>query len=39
MLKKAATQDLISGILPQVMGGGLTTLHYADDTIFFLEII
>jgi len=37
MLMKAARQNLISGLLPQVMGGGVVSLQYADDTLLFLE--
>ena len=29
---KAARQNLISGLIPQVMGGGVVSLQYADDT-------
>jgi hypothetical protein len=34
---KAARQNLISGLLPQVMGGGVVNLQYADDILLFLE--
>jgi hypothetical protein len=37
MLIKAARQNLISGLLPQVMDGGVVSLQYADDTLLFLE--
>ena len=37
MLKKAASQDLISGLLPNIIPGGVVSLQYADDTILFLE--
>uniref|UniRef100_A0A8R7PMT6 Reverse transcriptase domain-containing protein n=1 Tax=Triticum urartu TaxID=4572 RepID=A0A8R7PMT6_TRIUA len=37
MLKKAASQNLISGLLPHVIPGGVVSLQYADDTILFLE--
>ena len=34
MLMKAAANNLISGLLPQVLEGGVI---YADDTLLFLE--
>ena len=34
---KAARQNLISGLMPQVVDGGIISLQYADDTLFFLE--
>jgi hypothetical protein len=34
---KAARQNLISGLLPQVIDGGVVSLQYADDTLLFLE--
>ena len=37
MLMKAARQNLISGLLPQVVEGGVISLQYADDTLLFLE--
>jgi hypothetical protein len=37
MLAKAATSNLIQGLLPQVVHGGIVSLQYADDTIIFLE--
>uniref|UniRef100_A0A8R7PZV3 Reverse transcriptase domain-containing protein n=1 Tax=Triticum urartu TaxID=4572 RepID=A0A8R7PZV3_TRIUA len=37
MLKKAASQNLISGLLPHVIPGGVVSLQYANDTILFLE--
>uniref|UniRef100_A0A8R7PWM5 Reverse transcriptase domain-containing protein n=2 Tax=Triticum urartu TaxID=4572 RepID=A0A8R7PWM5_TRIUA len=37
MLKKATSQNLISGLLPHVIPGGVVSLQYADDTILFLE--
>jgi hypothetical protein len=37
MLMKAARKNLISGLLPQVMDGGVVSLQYADDTLLFLE--
>lgn len=37
MLMKAAEQGLISGLLPQVVDGGIISLQYADDTLLFLE--
>jgi len=37
MLMKAAKQNLITGLLPQVIDGGIISLQYADDTLLFLE--
>lgn len=37
MLMEAARQNLISGLLPQVVEGGVISLQYADDTLLFLE--
>jgi hypothetical protein len=37
MLAKAATSNLIQGLLPQVVHGGIVSLQYAYDTIIFLE--
>ena len=37
MLMKAAANNLISGLLPQVIEGGVISLQYADDTLLFLE--
>jgi hypothetical protein len=37
MLMKAAKPGLISGLLPQVVEGGVIGLQYADDTLLFLE--
>ena len=34
---KAAKQNLISGLMPQVVDGGIISLQYADDTLLFLE--
>jgi hypothetical protein len=34
---KATKQNLIIGLLPQVIDGGIIILHYADDTLLFLE--
>jgi hypothetical protein len=36
-LAKAASHNLIKGLLPQVVPGGIISLQYADDTILFLE--
>jgi hypothetical protein len=36
-LAKAASNNLIKGLLPQVVPGGVISLQYADDTILFLE--
>jgi hypothetical protein len=37
MLVKAASNNLIAGLLPQVIAGGVVSLQYADDTLLFLE--
>jgi hypothetical protein len=37
MLAKAAAAGIISGLLPQVVTGGVIGLQYADDTILFLQ--
>src|ERR1043165_2933065 len=37
MLAKAADQQLISGLCPDVCPGGVICLQYADDTILFLD--
>jgi hypothetical protein len=37
MLLKAARNDLISGLLPRAVEGGVISLQYADDTLLFLE--
>jgi hypothetical protein len=37
MLHKAAQRNLIRGLLPNVVPGGVISLQYADDTILFLE--
>jgi hypothetical protein len=36
MLVKASNRDLIRGLCPDVHPGGVTSLQYADDTIFFV---
>jgi len=37
MLLKAARHNLISGLLPRAVDGGVISLQYADDTLLFLE--
>ena len=37
MLIKAASQDLISGLLTDIFPGGIISLQYADDTLLFLQ--
>lgn len=37
MLSKAASHDLISSLLPNVIPGGVVSLQYADDIILFLD--
>jgi len=37
MLVKAARNNLVSGLMPQVIEGGIISLQYADDTLLFLE--
>ena len=39
MLKKATSQNLISGLLPHVIPGGVVSLQYADNTILFWRIL
>jgi hypothetical protein len=36
MLVKAARSNLIAGLLPNVVDGGVISLQYADDTLLFL---
>ena len=31
------SQGLVTGLLPQVVEGGIISLQYADDTLLFLE--
>jgi hypothetical protein len=37
ILYKAASNNLIQGLLPQVVPGGVISLQYADDTILFVK--
>ena len=37
MLMKAARHNLIEGLLPEVVNGGIISLQYADDTLLFLK--
>jgi hypothetical protein len=37
MLMKAAGNNLITGLMPQVVQGGIISLQYADDTMLVLE--
>lgn len=37
MLLKATGHNLISGLMPRVVDGGVISLRYADDTLLFLE--
>ena len=37
ILIKAARANLIRGLLPDVYEGGIISLHYANDTLLFLE--
>jgi len=37
MLIKAARSNLVSGLMPQVIEGGIISLQYADDILLFLE--
>ena len=37
MLKKATSHNLIKGLLPHVVPGGVVNLQYADDTLLFLD--
>jgi len=34
---RAATRNLIYGLLPQTEPGGILSLQYADDTLLFLK--
>ena len=36
MLNYARRNNIITGLIPELVEGGLTHLHYADDTILFL---
>jgi hypothetical protein len=36
---KAAGNNLITGLMPQVVEGGIISLQYADDTMLVLEKI
>jgi hypothetical protein len=37
MFFKAAQHDLVEGLLPRVIPGGVISLQYPDDTILFLK--
>ena len=37
MLIKAARSNLVSGLMPQVIEGGIISLQYADDTLIIME--
>jgi hypothetical protein len=37
ILYKAANHDLIRGLIPHAIPGGVISLQYADDTILFLQ--
>jgi hypothetical protein len=37
MLDKAKEKEVVHGLLPELVEGGLTHLQYADDTILFLQ--
>ena len=37
MLQKAVNNNLICGLLPNAIPGGVVSLKYADDTILFLD--
>jgi hypothetical protein len=37
MIERAKFDGLIKGVVPHLVGGGLSIVQYADDTIFFLE--
>lgn len=37
MLMKAARSNLVSGLLPRAVEGGVLSLQYADDTLLFME--
>jgi hypothetical protein len=37
LIERSKDQDLIWGLVPHLVDGGLSILQYADDTILFLE--
>lgn len=37
LVERSKYQDLVGGLVPHLVDGGLSILQYADDTIFFLE--
>jgi hypothetical protein len=37
ILTKAREAGMIKGLIPELIEGGLTHLHYADDIVIFLE--
>jgi hypothetical protein len=37
LIKRSKDQDLIGGLVPHLVDGGLSVLQYADNTILFLE--
>ena len=37
MLKKATDSELLVGVTPHLIDGGLTHLQYADDTVLLIE--
>ena len=39
LIKRANEEGQISGVVPHLVDGGLSILHYANDTILFMEHI
>jgi hypothetical protein len=37
MIKRAKSNGLFEGVIPHLVDGGLSVLHYADDIILFME--
>ena len=37
LIKRANGKDLVSGLVPHLVDGGVSILQYADDTILFME--
>jgi hypothetical protein len=37
MIERAKVDDLIEGVIPHLVVGGLSILQYTDDTILFME--
>jgi hypothetical protein len=37
LIKRASEDVQISGVVPHLIDGGLSILHYVDDTVLFME--